>query len=116
MADLQHFGVLGMHWGIHRRGPAAPEHTRAKELKKKHVSELSNEELKTAITRLSLEKQFKDITTAQAGRGSAILKGILLKVGAQAVNSYVSSKNPDMGSYQFFADAVRAKAGTKKTG
>lgn len=32
MNDLQHIGVLRMHWGIRRRGPAAPEHTRAKEL------------------------------------------------------------------------------------
>lgn len=114
-SDLQHVGVLGMHWGIRRRGPAAPEHTRAKELKKKHVSELTNDELKTAITRLSLEKQFKDISSASSSRGSSILKGILFKVGAQAVNNYVASKNPDGSSYQFFADAVRAKAGTKKS-
>jgi len=115
MADLQHVGVLGMHWGIRRRGPASSEHTRARELKKKHVSELTNDELKTAITRLSLEKQFKDISSASAGRGSSILKGILLRVGAQAVNSYVASKNPDSSSYQFFADAVRNKAHNPKS-
>lgn len=115
MSDLKHVGVLGMHWGIRRRGPAASEHTRATELKKKHVSELTNDELKTAINRLQLEKQFKDITTASTGRGSTILKGILLKVGAQAVNSYVASKNGDSSSYEYFAKAVRNKA-TGKAG
>lgn len=114
MPSLKHVGVLGMHWGIRRRGPATQEHTVAKELKKKHVSELTNEQLKTAITRLSLEKQFTEISAGTKSRGSGILKGILLKVGAQAVNSYVASKNGDSSSYQFFADAVRAKAGNKK--
>jgi hypothetical protein len=113
-SNLKHFGVLGMHWGIRRRGPAHVDSSSVAPLKKKHVTELSNDELKKAINRMQLEKQFKDLSSASTSRGSSILKGILLKVGAQAVNQYVASKNGDSSSYQFFADAVRAKAGTKK--
>lgn len=114
MNNLKHIGVLGMKWGFRKRGPTSKDHTTAREIKKKHVSELSNDELKTAITRLSLEKQFKDISSASAGRGRGILTKMLLNVGAQAVNSYVAGKNSDPGSYDFFAQAVREKAGNKK--
>jgi hypothetical protein len=113
MANLQHFGVLGMHWGIRRRQPHSDSASVAP-LKKKHVSELSNDDLKKAINRMQLEKQFKDLSSASTSKGSSILRGLLLKVGAQAVNAYVASKNADSSSYQFFADAVRQKAGTKK--
>lgn len=113
MTNLQHFGIPGMHWGIRRRGPANPAHLQVKEAKKKHVSELTNEELKTAINRMQLEKSFKDLSTASTSKGSSILRGILLKVGAKAVNGYVAGKNSDP-SYQFFAEAVRNKAGTSK--
>jgi hypothetical protein len=112
--NLQHFGVLGMHWGIHKRGPASADSSKVKEIKKKHVSELSNDELKAAVNRMQLEKQFKELSSASVGKGRGIVSKILLGVGAKLVNDYVSSRNPDSSSYQFFADAVRQKAGTKK--
>ena len=116
MNDLKHFGILGMRWGIHRRGPAHSDSVKVQTLKKKHVTELSNDELKTAINRLQLERQFKDLTTPKggAGRGRAFLSKLLLNIGTKAVNSYVSSVNGDQGSYDFFAQAVREKAGNKK--
>lgn len=112
--NIKHFGILGMHWGIRRRQPHSDSSSIAP-LKKKHVSELSNDDLKKAINRMQLEKQFKDLSAASTSRGSSILRGILLKVGAQAVNSYVASRNPDSSSYQYFAEAVRQKAGNKKS-
>jgi hypothetical protein len=92
MNTLKHVGVLGMKWGIRKRGPSSSEHTRAREIKKKHISELSNDELKTVITRLSLEKQYKDINQASVGKGGRFVSQLLQNIGGQLINSYAKTK------------------------
>lgn len=114
MNNLQHVGVLGMHWGIRKRGPASADSTKTSEIKKKHVSELSNDELKAAVNRMQLERQFKELSSSGGGRGKAFLTKLLVNVGTKAVNSYVSSINPDSSSYDYFAQKVRDAAGNKK--
>jgi hypothetical protein len=89
---LKHVGVLGMHWGIHKRGPSSTDHLRTRELAKKRTHELTNDELKTAITRLSLEKQYKDLTSASIGKGRRLVSEILQKVGAQLINNYAKGQ------------------------
>jgi hypothetical protein len=112
--NLKHFGILGMHWGIRRRNPHS-DSTSVAPLKKKHVSELSNAELKTAINRMQLEKQFKELSSpAGGGRGKAFLSKLLVNIGTKAVNSYVSSVNGDSQSYDYFAQRVREAANNKK--
>lgn len=114
MADIRHVGVLGMHWGIRKRGPASSDFTKAREIKKRHVSELSNEELKTVINRLQLEKQYSDISQATASKGQSLLKGLLVRVGVQAVNNIVSQKaGPEYAAYQAVAQAIRERTGKK---
>jgi len=93
---IQHVGIFGMKWGIRKRGPASSEHAKAREIKKKHVSELSNDELKTVITRLGLEKQYKDINAASTSKGGRFISSLLLKIGGQLINTYASTRvNPD---------------------
>lgn len=112
---ISHVGVLGMKWGIRKRGPASSDHTKAREIKKKHVSELSNDELRTAINRLQLEKQYKDITSASASKGQRFVSEILQRVGAQLVNNYVRQRaGPGYSGYEAVAEALRNK--TKKGG
>ncbi len=100
MADnLQHWGVLGMHWGVRRNrvDTSSPEHREVKALRKKKVHELSNAELKKITTRLQLEKQLKDITDAERKAGSMRLKGILGgPLGRMAISFIVKQvTNPD---------------------
>ena len=90
--SLQHIGIPGMKWGIRKRGPSSSEHGKAREIKKKHISELSNDELKTVITRLSLEKQYKDINQASAGKGGRLVSELLQKIGGQLINSYAKTQ------------------------
>lgn len=126
MADLKHYGIIGMRWGHRKgRGPvpvgkgiggaarevggllkdaalddiskarslgrkvasavraqspsvrASEDHKIAQMLKKKRVSELSNDEIRKITTRLQLEKQLKDITAADKARGGRFIKGLL---------------------------------------
>lgn len=88
--NLKHVGILGMKWGIRRRGPTSSDFTTARTLKKKHVSELSNDEIKKVVTRLSLEKQLKDIDSANINRGRNILSNILRRVGPVLVNVFIN--------------------------
>ncbi len=87
--ELQHVGVLGMKWGIRRRGPAHSDSTQAHTLKKKHVSELSNDEIKKVVSRLQLEKQLSTLNPKTIGAGQKIFGTLISKFGGQILASFL---------------------------
>lgn len=128
--DLKHFGIPGMRWGI-RRGPSrlaqrlsgkittvasrikakskvdtsSEDSKIAKTLKKKKLSEMSNDELKKLTTRMQLERQYKDLSSKEISIGKKIaidigttmLKDTMTvavnKIGAVAM-TYLSAHMP----------------------
>lgn len=71
---LYHYGVLGMRWGVRRnrslssggskskrKSSKSEDYIRAKTLKKKRLSQLSNSELKEINNRMQLENQYKNL-------------------------------------------------------
>lgn len=89
---LSHFGVLGMHWGRRkaRVSTDSADSQAAKSLKKKRLSEMSNEELKKLNTRMQLEKQYKDLKSSDTSRGQRFLAAAVGAIGKQLINSAVS--------------------------
>lgn len=71
--QLYHHGILGMRWGVRRtdaqiaRGtPGSKKQKVSSTSKKKHVKDMSDDELKAALARLDLEKKYYDLTKAES--------------------------------------------------
>jgi 2'-5' RNA ligase len=104
---LQHYGVLGMKWGVRKassgggsgssktRPPKAPEavQTRATATKRRAggVSSLSNSELRSAIERMNLEKQYKQLNPSTADRGKKLVKDLLVSTGKEVAKEVIKS-------------------------
>jgi hypothetical protein len=88
---LEHFGVKGMRWGVHRSrsaqaaereagirstssSDAARAHNAEVKAKTTGIHSLSNEELQHLVTRMNLEKQISVLTTTPKGK-SNVSKG-----------------------------------------
>jgi hypothetical protein len=71
--ELKHVGVLGMKWG-RRKSEGTGSSTKAKS-----VSQMTNDELKTHITRLSLEKQYKELKPSTLSSGRKFLADVLIQ-------------------------------------
>lgn len=84
---------------------------KTKDLRKKPVQKLSNDELKAVINRLQLEKQFKDLNGTNVKQGNRFVSGMIQKFGAMAINAFArQAAGPDYAGYQTFAQAVKNKA------
>jgi hypothetical protein len=77
---LEHHGIKGQKWG--RRKARTPritsqEHKVASDLRKKHVSTLTNEELKTLNARSNLEQQHRRLNPNTAAKGRKYVKAAM---------------------------------------
>lgn len=111
--SLQHFGILGMKWGVRRyqnedgtlteEGKARygkDSDSESKKWNKKDAETLSDEELRRRNNRLNMEQQYRNLTTTQAERDRAqmmneikkdiIKKALIIPVGA--VLAYAGTK------------------------
>jgi hypothetical protein len=84
---LEHFGVKGQQWGVRKpRGDRSAFKKKAKPTLP-DLSKMSNEDLRAAVSRLQLEKQFRDLSKPQSktftGRGSKFAAEVLKDIGKQ---------------------------------
>lgn len=64
--ELYHYGILGMKWG-------------RRKAKKKTVKDMSDDEIKQAISRLELERRYKDLNPQQVSKGKQFVNDFLNK-------------------------------------
>jgi hypothetical protein len=103
---LEHFGIPGMRWGVHRSHgggssksrkksshPASEDYTISRKLKEKGSKNLSTKELKDLTQRLQLEKQLKDLSPKKYKKGLDVVKAITA-AGTTVASLYALSKTP----------------------
>jgi len=93
--NLKHYGIKGMQWGVRRKrssktGRVESEDSRsAKSLRKKKLSEMSNDELRKLNTRLQLERQYKDLTKKDTSKAQKFVSDVLRESGKNLASKYV---------------------------
>ncbi len=99
-SKIEHTGVLGMKWGRRTGGKggtqtgkskgksdtSSAEHKTVKTLKKKKISEMSNDELKTVTTRLQLEQQYRSLNPSKVAKGKKVVGKLLGSVAEGVAN------------------------------
>lgn len=76
-SEFKHFGIPGMRWGVRKDRDEA-------------VSKMSDEDLKKAINRANLERQYKDISKAEKNEAVEFVTGIIKESAKNTATKYVS--------------------------
>ena len=81
-SQLQHIGILGMHWGRRKVSSASSEdHIVARQLNKKKLNEMSNAEIQKLTTRINLEGQYRALHPSKIARGKKYVAGAIAVFG-----------------------------------
>jgi len=94
--SLKHVGVLGMRWGV-RNGPSSnqsSDHASVSNIRKKKVSELSNQEIRQLLERSLLEKQYRDLHPSIIAKGGKLVGNMILKTGTVEAQKYIDRELP----------------------
>lgn len=138
--ELMHYGVKGMKWGVRRKRYLSKIRTKGRKMKRdmakkrqarkeeraasktakkvsekpkrKPVSEMTDEELNSAIKRLELERRYKELAAAnnpKQDKGKKFVSNVLEKSGeqlaTQVVNHYgAKALNAAIGDEVIFAN------------
>lgn len=105
---LEHYGVLGMKWGVRRsranslkrsagnqetNDEGSDDYKNVSALKKKGTKNLSTNELRELTQRMQLEKQYSDLSPSSYSKGMKFANKVL-KTGTTIASIYALSKTP----------------------
>lgn len=119
--ELAHYGVLGMRWGKRRKRSSSSSSEDSKAPTRPDPKKMTDDELKRALSRLKMEKEFLKLTEPEKTRGQKIADKLLQEFGTLAanqarnyVNGQVTSAVNEMTTQSALKKAARkaaAKAG-----
>lgn len=107
--ELKHYGVLGMKWGRRKEQyNTSEDHNRARELEKKHPSEMSNKELRELNDRQQLESNYKRNNPNAAKIAITAAAAAAATLGTVAL-LYTNSKSTVKAGYEVVDACKNAK-------
>lgn len=87
--ELEHAGVKGMKWGRRKKERKAAAAEREADIAK--IKTMSDDELKSKINRIKLEKEYKKLTSPEISEGRKIVGEILKDYGKQQAKAYLNA-------------------------
>lgn len=108
-SEILHYGIKGMKWGVRRKNPSkttddgeakkpkisnSEDHDRSRELIKRKTQTLTNKELEEINRRLSLEKNYAELSSNRNISGASSKINAALKVYRTASEVYKVLDNP----------------------
>lgn len=86
---VEHFGVKGMKWGVRKKNRSS-DFNEAQRLRNKNPDSLSNKELQTLNTRMSLEANYRNNRTNNQSQARKIVKQILVGSAIGATTGFMT--------------------------
>lgn len=112
--ELEHAGVKGMRWGRRKKKSSSESDDADSGPPKPNVKTMSDDDLKAAINRIKLEREFTKLTAPEVNRGRKIVGELLLEVGKQQAKSYLNRQVEELLKDGLKSAAKKtAKAGGK---
>lgn len=103
---LSHYGVKGMRWGVRKKRSESRDRRPLTSARKKSVKSLSDKQLRSAIARMRLEREYKSLKQAskKLNAGKKLIGGILTGVATKTAINYINAKAP--GAIKRVSDAI----------
>lgn len=101
---MVHAGVLGMKWGK-RKGTSAKKVTKVKSkpapLKPKLAKDMTEDELRAAIGRKYLEKQYNELQPKKVNHGKELVKSVAISYAKTTANQFIANAGKRSGDALF---------------
>jgi hypothetical protein len=114
--ELEHSGVKGMRWGVRKSSSSGGSGGKKSAATRKHqVKSMTDEELKSRIARIKMEKEFLKLTAPELSPGRKAVMNILQTAGKTAAQEYANKAAKDGAGllYDYLGSAVKSKSAKK---
>lgn len=81
--EIKHFGIMGMKWGRRRGRKSQPPKSRER---------ISDDELKRVINRLSMEKQYRELTKKPPSAVKKVVGEIIMTIGKEYITNELKKR------------------------
>lgn len=104
MDEIRHFGIQGMKWGVRRpTGPdgrirnspvrknTSEDYNATKALRRAPASTLSNQQLRTVVERMELERRYSAVSSSSVNSGKRFASSVMRRIGNRVLDRTIDA-------------------------